>query len=180
MNRRNSWQKKYLYLIMQINILPATPQHLTGILSIVNHAILHTTAVYDYQERSYAGMETWLLDKLAANWPVIVAETNGEVLGYASYGTFRIKEGYKFTVEHSVYVANVHQGKGIGQLLLAELITLAKEQGMHTIIGCIDNDNAGSIAFHKKFGFKEAGVLTESGFKFGRWLDLFFMQLILK
>jgi len=165
---------------MEIKIVPATLQHLTGILAIVNHAILHTTAVYDYAPRSYQDMETWLLDKLAANWPVIVAEQDGEVLGYASYGTFRFKEGFKFTVEHSVYVADGNQGKGIGYKLVEQLIVLAKDQGLHTMIGCIDNDNAGSIAFHKKFGFKEAGVLYESGYKFDRWLDLLFMQLILR
>lgn len=125
-------------------------------------------------------METWLLDKLAAHWPVIVAVQENEVLGYASYGTFRFKEGFKYTVEHSVYVADSHTGKGIGYKLLEQLIVLAKEQGMHTMIGCIDADNAGSITFHKKFGFTEAGILKQSGYKFERWLDLLFMQLLLK
>jgi L-amino acid N-acyltransferase YncA len=165
---------------MEITIMPATLKHLTGLLNIVNHAILHTTAVYDYAPRSYQDMEIWLLDKLAGNWPVIVAELNGEVLGYASYGTFRFKEGFKYTVEHSVYVANGLEGKGIGYRLVEQLIILANEQGLHTMIGCIDADNAGSIAFHKKFGFAEAGVLKQSGYKFDRWLDLLFMQLMLK
>lgn len=165
---------------MEITILPATPQHLTGILTIVNHSILHTTAVYDYAPRSYHDIEAWLLDKLAACWPVIVALQNDEVVGYASYGTFRFKEGFKYTVEHSVYVANGHTGKGIGYKLVEQLIVLAKAQGLHTMIGCIDADNAGSIAFHKKFGFTEAGILKQSGYKFDRWLDLLFMQLMLK
>lgn len=164
---------------MDINVVPATLHHLTGILNIVNHAITHTTAVYDYDERSYAEMETWVLDKLASNWPVIVAEQDGEVLGYASYGTFRFKEGFKYTVEHSVYVKDGQTGKGIGQLLLAELINLARAQNYHTMVGCIDAANSGSIAFHKKFGFTENGILRESGYKFNRWLDLLFMQLIL-
>lgn len=165
---------------MEITILPATPQHLTGILAIVNHAILHTTAVYDYDPRSYSDVETWLLDKLAASWPVIVAVQDDEVVGYASYGTFRFKEGFKYTVEHSVYVADGHAGKGIGYKLVEQLIALAKQQGMHTMIGCIDANNAGSIAFHKKFGFIEAGTLKQSGYKFERWLDLLFMQLLLE
>jgi len=164
---------------MEINIVSATPHHLTGILQIVNDAILNTTAIYDYDARSYQDMETWLLDKLAAKWPVIVAEQNGVVLGYGSYGTFRFKEGFKYTVEHSVYVAEGQTGKGIGNLLLTELIAIAKQQGYHTMIGCIDADNAGSIAFHEKFGFINAGILRESGYKFGRWLDLQFMQLLL-
>jgi len=165
---------------MQIKIIPATTYHLTGLLNIVNYAILNTTAVYDYEPRSYEDMKTWLLEKLAGNWPVIVAEQDGEVVGYASYGTFRFKEGFKYTVEHSVYVANGHTGKGIGNKLVAELIVLARAQGLHTMIGCIDAYNAGSIAFHKKFGFKEAGILIQSGYKFDRWLDLLFMQLMLK
>ena len=164
---------------MEINIIPATLRHLTGILQIVNDAILNTTAIYDYDVRSYQDMETWLLDKLAANWPVIVAEQNGIVLGYSSYGTFRFKEGFKFTVEHSVYVAEGHSGKGIGKLLLTELIDNAKQQGLHAMIGCIDADNAGSIAFHEKFGFTDGGTLKQVGYKFNRWLDLQFMQLIL-
>ncbi len=165
---------------MKVNIAPATLQHLTGILNIVNHAILHTTAVYDYDVRSYHDMETWLLNKLAANWPVIVAEEDGIVVGYASYGTFRFKEGFKYTVEHSVYVLDGQNGKGIGQLLMTELISLAKAQNYHTMIGCIDAANQGSIAFHAKLGFAEAGILKQSGYKFNRWLDLLFMQLMLK
>ncbi|MXN90351.1 GNAT family N-acetyltransferase [Flavobacterium sp. Sd200] len=165
---------------MDIKILPAATHHLPGILDIVNHAILHTTAVYDYDPKTPADIETWLNDKQAAQWPVIVAELNGEVLGYASYGTFRFKEGFKYTVEHSVYVSNQHTGMGIGYKLMEELITIAKKKGLHTMIGCIDADNKGSIDFHKKFGFTEAGILTQSGYKFNRWLDLLFMQLMLE
>jgi len=162
------------------NIRPATAADLPGILQIMNHNILHSTAIYDYDAKSDTEINEWYMAKLAANWPVIVAENEGQVTGYGSYGTFRFKEGFKHTVEHSVYVAEGHTGKGIGQLLLAELIALAKTSGYHTMIGCIDADNAGSIAFHKKFGFTEAGVLKESGYKFGKWLDLLFMQLILE
>jgi len=165
---------------MQINIIEAKEHHLNGILEIVNHNILHSTAVYDYNTKSLAEMQTWFSDKQQGNWPVIVAESNGQVAGYATYGTFRFKEGFKFTVEHSVYVAEGHNGKGIGKLLLAELITLAKASGLHVMIGGIDADNKGSIEFHRKFGFRETAVLKEVGFKFDRWLDLLFMELHLK
>lgn len=90
------------------------------------------------------------------------------------------KIGYQFTVEHSVYVAPEFIGKGIGKQLLLALIVLAKDEGYHTMIGGTDAANTGSIAFHRKFGFVETGILKEVGFKFGKWLDLQFMQLILK
>lgn len=96
------------------------------------------------------------------------------------YGEFRFKEAYKFTVEHSVYVSNDFQGKGIGKLLLKELIAAAKEQGIHTMIAVIDSENESSVDFHEKFGFETVGLIKESGWKFERWLHSVFMQLILK
>ncbi|TRW25857.1 N-acetyltransferase [Flavobacterium zepuense] len=165
---------------MNIIVKPATTQHLPAILDIMNFNILNSTAVYDYSTKTLPDMQQWFADKQAANLPVIVAEKDDVLVGYASYGTFRVKEGYKYTVEHSVYVEPSHTGKGIGNILLAELISLAKQQGLHCMVGCIDADNAGSIAFHKKFGFTDGGILRQSGYKFDRWLDLQFMQLILK
>ena len=119
-------------------------------------------------------------DKLAKNFPVIVAEADGQVVGFGMYSEFRFREAYKFTVEHSVYVANDYHGKGIGNLLLAELITLAKVQKLHTMIAVIDAENQGSVLFHEKFGFKTVGIIKESGYKFNRWLHSVFMQLILE
>lgn len=165
---------------MSATIRPATASDLPEILAIVNHAIAHTTAIYDYEPRTLELQNEWFADKLAHKFPVIAAEYNGKTIGFASYGTFRVKAAYQFTVEHSVYVSDDFIGKGIGKLLLAELIQLAKSQNMHVMIGCIDAANAPSIAFHKKFGFKESGICREVGFKFGKWLDLQFMQLILK
>lgn len=162
-----------------VSLRPATPNDVPGILAIMNHNILHSTTVYDYDPKNVQEMEAWLQEKQEAGWPVIVADENGSVVGYGTYGTFRYKQGYRFTVEHSVYVAEGYAGKGIGKLLLSELITIAKASGYHTMIGGIDAQNTGSIAFHKKFGFKEAGTIKEAGFKFGRWLDVTFMQLIL-
>ena len=162
-----------------VSLRPATPNDVPGILAIMNHNILHSTAVYDYDPKNVQEMEVWFQEKQEAGWPVIVADENGSVVGYATYGTFRYKQGYRFTVEHSVYVAESYAGKGIGKLLLSELITIAKASGYHTMIGGIDAQNTGSIAFHEKFGFKEAGTIKEAGFKFGRWLDVTFMQLML-
>ena len=165
---------------MNIKIRKATSADVSKILDIINYSILHTTANYNYDIQSLEVQQKWFEDKKAKNFPVIVAEVNETVIGFGSYGTFREKIGYQYTVEHSVYVEDEFTGKGIGKLLLSELIQLAKQQGFHVMIGAIDADNKGSITFHKKFGFVENGIIKEVGFKFGKWLDLLFMQLILK
>ena len=153
---------------------------LPQILEIVNHAILHTTSNYLYDAQTLADQARWFEDKKSKGFPIFVADENGIAVGFGTYGTFREKIGYQFTVEHSVYVAPEHIKKGIGKMLMLALIDIAKEEGYHTMIGGIDAANTGSIEFHKKFGFEESGVIKEVGFKFGKWLDLQFMQLILK
>ena len=165
---------------MKIKIRPYQTEDTQAILDIINHNILHSTALYDYNIRSYEQQLTIMGEKINKNFPVIVAELNGQVLGFGMYSEFRFREAYKFTVEHSVYVANDYHGKGIGNLLLAELITLAKVQKLHTMIAVIDAENQGSVSFHEKFGFKTVGIIKESGYKFNRWLHSVFMQLILE
>lgn len=165
---------------MSLTLRPATSNDLGKILDIVNHSILHTTANYSYEVQDLEAQKKWFEDKLAKNLPVVVADLDGEVVGFGSYGQFREKIGYQYTVEHSVYVVDHVIGKGVGSKLLTELIRLAKEQGYHVMIGAIDADNAGSISFHEKFGFVTTGTIREVGYKFDHWLDLVFMQLILK
>lgn len=165
---------------MDIIIRPAIFQDLDTILEIINHQILHSSSVYDYEPHDFETQKLWFEEKQKKNFPVIVAEFENAPIGYATYGTFREKIGYQYTVEHSVYVAQEFIGKGVGKLLLAELIQLAKKQECHVMIGAIDAANSGSIAFHEKFGFKTAGTIREVGYKFDHWLDLVFMQLILK
>ena len=165
---------------MKIAIRPYQTEDTQAILDITNYNILHSTALYDYNIRTYEQQKAILDDKLAKNFPVIVAEANGQVVGFGMYSEFRFREAYKFTVEHSVYVANDYHGKGIGNLLLAELIALAKAQKLHTMIAVIDAENQGSVLFHEKFGFKTVGIIKESGYKFNRWLHSVFMQLILE
>jgi phosphinothricin acetyltransferase len=165
---------------MKIAIRPYQTEDTQAILDIINYNILHSTALYDYNIRTYEQQKAILDDKLAKKFPVIVAEANGQVVGFGMYSEFRFREAYKFTVEHSVYVANDYHGKGIGNLLLAELITLAKAQKLHTMIAVIDAENQGSVSFHEKFGFKTVGIIKESGYKFNRWLHSVFMQLILE
>lgn len=152
---------------------------LEGILAIVNHSILHTTANYNYDPQTLDDQKNWFAQKSEKDFPVFVAENGGTILGFSTYGTFRERTGYRFSVEHSVYVLDGNSGKGIGRRLLKTLIETAKQQGYHNMIGGIDASNAESIAFHKKFGFVECGVIRQAAFKFGRWLDLLFMQLIL-
>ena len=150
-----------------------------AILEIINDQILNGVALYDYQPRTLAQQIAILEDKLQKGFPVIVAELDNEVVGFGFYSEFRFREAYKFTVEHSLYANKNYIGKGIGNLLLTELIALAKQQGLHTMIGVIDSENENSITFHEKFGFEKAGFLKETGYKFDRWLHSVFMQKIL-
>ena len=163
-----------------MNIRFAETKDVAKILDIVNYEILNTTVIYDYKERSYEYQLNWFEQKKQANMPVIVAEIDGEVVGFGSYGIFRPWEAYKYSVEHSIYVSREARAKGVGKQLLTELITLAKANGYHTMIAGVDASNAGSIAFHKQFGFVEIGIFKAVGYKFDTWLDLNFLQLILK
>lgn len=159
-------------------IREAVFEDIPSILKIVNHAIIHTTSNYNYEIQSLEVQTKWFEDKKAKNFPIIVAVLKNEVIGFGTYGTFREKIGYQFTVEHSVYVAENYIGKGIGKLLLKSLIELAKSQNIHVMIGAIDAENLSSIAFHEKFGFVVVGNIRQVAFKFDRWLDLVLMQLI--
>jgi phosphinothricin acetyltransferase len=165
---------------MNYIIRKATEKDLESILEIVNYNILNTTSIYDYEPRTLAQQKEIFDEKTKSGFPLIVIQIDNEIAGFGTYGTFRFKEGYKFTVEHSVYVSINHQGKGLGKLLLVELIELAKKQKLHTMIAVIDAENQNSVEFHKKFGFETVGVIKESAFKFNKWLDTVFMQLILK
>lgn len=165
---------------MEIKIRPAVFADLDTILEIINHEILHSTSNYDYEPHDFEEQKTWFEDKMEKKLPIIVAEFENMPIGYATYGTFREKIGYQYTVEHSVYVAQEFIGNGVGKLLLGELIQIAKQQGYHVMIGTIDAENSGSIAFHKKFGFEIVGTIREVGYKFDQWLDIVFIQLILK
>ncbi len=163
---------------MAINIRPYKTDDTQAILDIVNHNILHSTSLYDYNIRSYEQQKTILKEKINKNFPVIVAELDGIVVGFGMYSEFRFREAYQFTVEHSVYVSEDFHGNGIGKQLLQELINLARKQKIHTMIGVIDSENQSSVVFHEKFGFKTVGVIKESGYKFDRWLDSVLMQLL--
>lgn len=165
---------------MEIKIRPYKTEDTQAILAIINHNILYSTSLYDYNVRNYEQQKNIVEEKINKNFPVIVATIDGNVVGFGMYSEFRFREAYRFTVEHSVYVNESFHGQGIGKLLLQELIHLAREQKLHTMIAVIDAENQSSVAFHEKFGFKTVGIIKESGYKFDRWLDSVFMQLILE
>ena len=155
-------------------------QHAEPILAILNEAIINSTALYDYQPRTLDSMTPWFNDKAAGNFPVIGVESaDGALLGFASYGVFRARPAYKYSVEHSVYIHHAHRGQGLGLWLLRELIACATAQQLHVMVGGIDAANTASIALHTKLGFVHAGTIQQAGFKFGRWLDVAFYQLTL-
>lgn len=150
-----------------------------GILEIYNDAILHTTALYTYEPYTLPMMQQWFRDKTGKHLPVYVADIEGRVAGFASYGPFRPWPAYKYTVEHSIYIHPEFRGQGLSKLLLRTIIAHATAGNLHTIVAGIDSQNTVSIRLHRQFGFSEAGIISQVGYKFGRWLDLQFMQLFL-
>ncbi|MBO9354521.1 GNAT family N-acetyltransferase [Bordetella petrii] len=162
-------------------LVDCTPaRHAETILAIFNDAILHSTALYEYQPRTAASMQAWFQAKQAGGFPVVGLENGaGELMGFASYGTFRAYPANKYTVEHSVYIDGRWRGHGLGEALMRVIIERARQRQMHVLVGGIDAANAASIRLHEKLGFTHAGTIRQAGFKFGRWLDLAFYQLTL-
>jgi phosphinothricin acetyltransferase len=164
---------------MTIAIRDAREADLASMLAIYNDAVLTTTAVYDYKPRSSEQQASWFQAKREQNLPVLVAEDGEMVVGFASYGPFRPWPAYLHSVENSLYVAPDRRGGGIGTLLLPALIQRAADRGLHTMIAGIDATNAASLRLHAKFGFERVALFREVGWKFERWLDLTFLQLML-
>ena len=155
-------------------------RHSDAILAILNDAIANSTALYDYKPRTPANMAGWFETKAQKQYPIIGIENDaGDLLGFASYGSFRAWPAYKYTVEHSVYVDARFRGQGVGRRLLEAIIDAAQEQDYHVMVGGIDASNAASIRLHESLGFTHSGTVKQAGFKFGRWLDLAFYQKIL-
>ncbi len=165
---------------MEIKIRPYQINDTHAIVPILNYYIANSTALYDYELRTLEQQQAIFEEKLKKGFPVIVATIDDTVVGFGYYSEFRFREAYKFTVEHSVYVMPNEHGKGVGKVILQNLIDLAKKQKLHTMIGVIDADNTSSIAFHEQFGFTTVGIVKETGFKFDRWLHSVIMQLMLE
>lgn len=150
---------------------------LQDILNIYNDAILFSTAVYSYKPQTIENRQIWYEQKMEEGYPILVCELDNKVVGFATFGPFRAWPAYKYTIEHSIYVDKDYRKKGIGTLLMKELIAVANEREYKTLIAGIDAANEKSIAMHKNFGFVHSGTIEKAGFKFNRWLDLAFYQL---
>jgi L-amino acid N-acyltransferase YncA len=163
-----------------MNVVECDTSYSEPILAILNDAIVNSTALYDYKPRTSEMMHTWFEAKQRGNYPLIgVTSNEGELMGFASYAAFRPWPAYKYTVEHSLYVARPFRRLGVGTLLLKNIIERATSQDYHVLIGGIDAENAASIALHERFGFERVATMRQVGFKFGKWLDLCFYYLIL-
>jgi len=158
-------------------IRSATAQDLPQILAIYNDVVATSTAIYTTAPSTLDERRKWFDARIAAGYPVIVAERDGQVAGFASFGEFRgAWPGYLYSVEHSVHVARDHRGHGVGRALVAALFPLAAALDKHVIIGGIDATNTASLALHQSLGFERVAHFREVGRKFGTWLDLVFMQ----
>ena len=163
-----------------MQIRDANDEDIAGITAIYNDAVVNTAAIWNETQVDIDNRKRWLQDRHGLGYPVLVAiDDRGEVVGYASFGDWRAFDGYRHTVEHSVYVRNDQYRGGIGRALMVELIERARLIGKHAMIAGIEASNVASIKLHEKLGFKQVGLLPEVGTKFGRWLDLAFLQLTL-
>lgn len=162
-----------------IHIRHAKEDDLPQLLDIYNEVILHTTAVYYYKPHTLEMRRAWFLEKKEQGFPLYVAEEKGRILGFSTLGPFRAPSAYKYSVENTVHVAKKARGRGIGKLLMKPIIDAAISMQMHTIIAGIDANNEVSIRLHKGFGFVETAHFKQVGYKFEKWLDLVFMQLML-
>lgn len=162
-----------------VQIRDAEATDLEAITDIHNDAVVHTTAIWNEEAVGVDERSAWLADRQGRGYPVIVAVDESGLVGYASFGDWRPHSGYRHTVEHSVYVRGDQRGRGIGRMLLVELIDRARRLGKHVMVGAVESGNTASIVLHKRLDFLQVGRMPQVGAKFGRWLDLTFVQLIL-
>ena len=162
-----------------VTVRPATENDLSEMLAIYNDAVIHTIASWDYEPQTLQARRDWFLARQAAGLPVFVAEAAGAIAGFSTYGQFRDRIGYRFTVENSVYVAASQRGRGVGKALMLPLITAARAQHLQTIVAGIAIPNDASLQLHRSLGFEQVAHLKRVGYKFGQWLDLLFLQLML-
>jgi phosphinothricin acetyltransferase len=161
---------------MTFIIRPAAEADLPAIREIYNDAVVNSVAIWNDAVVDLANRRQWFGARITQGFPVLVAAEGDGAIGYASFGDFRAFDGYRFTVEHSVYVADGARRRGAASALIAALVERARELGKHVMIGGIAGENEASIRLHRKLGFVESARMPEVGFKFGRWLDLVFMQ----
>ena len=169
-----------VYMPCPMKVRPATRDDLPGILEIYNEAVANTTASYDYDPRTLEHRIAWFEDHLKNDLPVFVAVNElMRVIGWSALNRYHDRKGYQFTTENSVYVAAGLRGRGIGKLLTRPLVDAARQRGLHAILAGIDAENEASIRLHASFGFVKVAHFKQVGFKFGRWLDVVYMELLL-
>ncbi|MDU9402192.1 N-acetyltransferase family protein [Pseudomonas sp. zfem004] len=162
---------------MSYPLRDALAEDLPGILDIYNDAVRNTTAIWNETPVDLANRQAWFEARAQQGYPILVAVDETGVLGYASFGDWRPFEGFRHTVEHSVYIRGDQRGKGLGPILMAALIERARTCDKHVMVAAIESGNAASIRLHERLGFAITGQMAQVGVKFGRWLDLTFMQL---
>jgi phosphinothricin acetyltransferase len=168
---------------MELSILirPATRADVPGILDIYNEAVLNTTASYDYEPSTLESRLEWFDLHHAHSYPIYVAiDEQDSLVGWSSLSEFRTRVGYRFTAENSIYVSAGRRGQGIGKLLMQPLIDAARLLKLRAVIAVIDADNAVSLHLHEAFGFERVAVLKQVGYKFDRWLDVVYLELLLQ
>lgn len=161
------------------SIRPATEADLAAINDIYNHYVRHSTSTYQEEPETIEDRRQWF-QRHGELHPVIVAERDGQVIGWGSLSSFHPRSAYRRTVENSIYIHPQHHRRGIGSLLLQELIACARKLGHCAIIAGADAEQTASIALHRKFQFEQVGRLRQVGFKFDRWLDVIYLELILR
>jgi L-amino acid N-acyltransferase len=160
-----------------MRIEDATDDDLAAVVAIYNQVLLTSTAIYRDEPATIEERQAWNETRKKNGYPLLVARTDtASVAGFATFGDFRAWPGYRFTVEHSVHVAEDCRGEGLGTALMRVLIERGTALGKHMMVAGIDADNTGSIRLHERLGFEITGHLKEVGWKFNRWLDLVFMQ----
>jgi L-amino acid N-acyltransferase YncA len=175
-----------------ITVRDATLLDMPAVLAIYNEAVAHTTASYDYEPSTLADREALFTQRVNDGLPYLVAcdarfaqdaqitqDAQSNIVGFASYGAYRPRPGWRFACEHSVYVAAHARGQGVASLLMVPLMAHAKARGYHTMVGVVDAANEASLKLHAKLGFTTFGVMKEGGYKFDRWLDVAFIQAVL-
>ena len=161
-----------------ITLRPATASDLAAINDIYNHYVLHSTCTYQEVPEPIKGRRQWFSQHRDRH-PVIIAEADGRVVGWGSLSPYHARSAFRHTVENSIYVHPQQHRRGIGARLLQDLIVRARTLGHHAIVAAIEADQPASVALHAKFHFEPVGQLQQVGFKFGRWLDLLYMELLL-
>jgi L-amino acid N-acyltransferase len=161
---------------MTLQLHDATEDDLAGLLAIYNDVVATSTAIFSDLPATLDERRQWWQARIAQGYPVLVARDARGVVGFSTFGDFRAWPGYRFSVEHTVHVRADGRGRGTGTQLVRALMPRAAALGKHVMIAGVDADNAASIRFHERLGFSRAGLLREVGFKFGRWLDLVFLQ----